>query len=125
MSRLGDARRQFDVVAYREAVAGRARRTELASLGESPGGRDGRAHPGAPGLPGARSSQWSLSAMPSEPDAAIQRVLREIRIYRQGTQNLVGNLAAMVGIALLAQIDVLRWGHLPRLPVRLRRARRP
>jgi hypothetical protein len=105
----GDARRQSDVVAYREAVADVL--TELASLGESPGVAMAERIL-ARRLPEPEFAMV-LSAMPSGPDAAIQRVLREIRIYRQGAQNLVGNLAAMVGIALLAQIDVLWWGHLP------------
>lgn len=105
----GDARRQSDVAAYREAVGDIL--TELASLGESPGVAMAERIL-ARRLP-APEFAVVLSALPSGPDAAIQRVLREIRIYRQGAQSLVGNLAAMVGIALLAQIDVLWWGHLP------------
>jgi hypothetical protein len=105
----GDARRQSDVAAYREAVGDIL--TELASLGESPGVAMAERIL-ARRLPEPEFAMV-LSALPSGPDAAIQRVLREIRIYRQGAQSLVGNLAAMVGIALLAQIDVLWWGHLP------------
>ena len=105
----GDARRQSDVAAYREAVGDIL--TELASLGESPGVAMAERIL-ARRLPEPEFAVV-LSALPSGPDAAIQRVLREIRIYRQGAQSLVGNLAAMVGIALLAQIDVLWWGHLP------------
>ncbi len=54
-----------------------------------------------------------LSATPPGPEAAMQRVLREVRTYRQNVRSSAGNLAAMIRIALLSQIDVLWWGHLP------------
>jgi hypothetical protein len=96
-------------VAYREAVSDVL--AELASLGASPGVAM------AERILARRLSEPEfaivLSAMPSGPDAAIQRVLREIRIYRKSEHSSAGNLTAMVRIALLAQIDVLWWGHLP------------
>lgn len=54
-----------------------------------------------------------LSAMPPGPDAAIARVLREVRTYRPHARSSAGDLAGMIRIALLAQIDTLWWGHLP------------
>jgi hypothetical protein len=105
----GVARRQSDVAAYREAVTDVF--TELASLGESPGVAMAERILARR----LREPEFAivLSAMPSGPDAAIQRVLREVRIYRQSARSSAGNLAAMIRIALLAQIDVLWWGHLP------------
>jgi hypothetical protein len=105
----GAARRLSDVEAYREAVTEVL--TELVSLGESPGAAMTER------ILARRLSEPEfaivLSAMPSGPDAAAQRILREIRIYRQCVHSSAANLAAMVRIALLAQIDVLWWGHLP------------
>jgi hypothetical protein len=54
-----------------------------------------------------------LSAARPGPDAAIQRVLREIRTYRPSARSSAESFAAMIRVALLAQIDVLWWGHLP------------
>ena len=54
-----------------------------------------------------------LSATPAGPEAAARRVLREIRTYRHCARSSAGNLTAMIRIALLAQIDVFWWGHLP------------
>jgi hypothetical protein len=54
-----------------------------------------------------------LSATPSGPDAAIQRILRDVRSYRRRSSNSAGDLAAMIRITLLTQIDVLWWGHVP------------
>jgi hypothetical protein len=105
----GAARRQSDVQAYREAVSDVY--TELASLGESPGTAM------AERILARRLSEPEFaivfSAMPSGPDAAIQRVVREIRIYRQSARSGAANLAGMIRIALLTQIDVLWWGHVP------------
>jgi hypothetical protein len=105
----GDARRHSDVAAYREAVGDLL--TELESLGDSPGVAM------AERILARRLQEPGfaivLSAIPSGPDAAIQRVLREIRMYRDSERSLAGNFATMVRIALLAQIDVLWWGHLP------------
>jgi hypothetical protein len=105
----GAARRQSDVAAYRDAVNDVL--TELVSLGESPGVAMAERIL-ARRLPEPEFA-IVLSAMPSGPDAAIQRVLREVRTYQQSTRSSAVNLAAMVRIALLAQIDVLWWGHLP------------
>ena len=97
------------MAAYRDAVNDVL--TELASLGESPGVAMAERIL-ARRLPEPEFA-IVLSAMPSGPDAAIQRVLREVRTYRQSARSSAGNLPAMIRIALLAQIDVLWWGHLP------------
>jgi hypothetical protein len=54
-----------------------------------------------------------LAAIPGGIDAAVERILREARNYRQSARSSAGNLAGLIRIALLAQIDVLWWGHLP------------
>ncbi|MBO0830706.1 MAG: hypothetical protein J2P28_00880 [Actinobacteria bacterium] len=54
-----------------------------------------------------------LSATPSGPEAAVDRILRDIRSYRRQSANSAGDLAAMIRITLLTQIDVLWWGHVP------------
>lgn len=54
-----------------------------------------------------------LSATLPGPEAAMQRVLREVRTYRSNEHSSAGDLAAMIRLALLSQIDVLWWGHLP------------
>jgi hypothetical protein len=54
-----------------------------------------------------------LSATPPGPEAAMRRVLLEVRTYRPSARNSAGNLAGMIRIALLSQIDLLWWGHLP------------
>jgi hypothetical protein len=105
----GAARRQSDVAAFREAVNDVV--TELASLGDSPGVAMAERIL-ARRLPAPEFSVV-LSAMPSGPEATMQRVLRELRLYRQSARSSAGNLAAMIRIALLTQIDVLWWGHLP------------
>jgi len=105
---LGAARRQSDVEAYREAVSDVY--TELASLGESPGVAM------AERILARRLAETEFaivfSAMPSGPEAATQRVLREIRIYQKSARSSAADLAKMIKIALLAQVDVLWWGHL-------------
>jgi len=105
----GAARRQSDVAAYRDGVSDVF--AELASLGESPGIVMAERIL-ARRLP---EPEFAIvfSAMPSGPDVAIQRVLREARTYQQSARSSAANLAAMIRIALLAQIDVLWWGHLP------------
>jgi hypothetical protein len=104
----GAARRQSDVEAYREAVSDVY--AELASLGSSPGAAMSER------ILARRLTEPEFaivfSAMPSGPEAAIQRVLREIRIYQQSARSLAANLATMIRIALLAQVDVLWWGHM-------------
>jgi hypothetical protein len=54
-----------------------------------------------------------LEAIPGGPDAAAERVLAEVRAFRPTALGAAGSLAAMVKVALLSQIDVLWWGHLP------------
>jgi Family of unknown function (DUF5715) len=103
----GAARRQSDVEAYRAAVTDVY--TELASLGESPGTVM------AERILARRLTEVEFaivfSAMPSGPEAATQRVLREIRIYTKSARSSAANLARMIRIALLSQIDVLWWGN--------------
>lgn len=105
----GVARRQSDVDAYRHAVSDVC--TELASLGESPGVEMAERIL-ARRLP---EPEFAIvfAAMPSGPEAAIERILREIRIYRQSGRNSATNLVSMIRVALLSQIDVLWWGHAP------------
>jgi Family of unknown function (DUF5715) len=103
----GAARRQSDVEAYRDAVTDVY--TELASLGESPGTAM------AERILARRLTEAEFaivfSAMPSGPEAATQRVLREIRIYTKSARSSAANLARMIRIALLSQVDVLWWGN--------------
>jgi hypothetical protein len=105
---LGAARRQSDVDAYREAASEIC--TELASLGDSPGVAM------AERILARRLREpvfaIVFSAMPSGPEAAIQRVLREVRIYQKSARSSAADLAKMIKIALLAQVDVLWWGNL-------------
>ncbi|MGB6457344.1 MAG: hypothetical protein WBH47_22975 [Streptosporangiaceae bacterium] len=105
----GAARRLSDVVVYRQAVAdvlaelaGRGRRPSVAVAERVLDRR-------------LREPEFAmvLSATPSGPEAAIQRMLRDVRSYRPRTPNSAGDLAAMVRITLLTQIDVLWWGHVP------------
>jgi hypothetical protein len=104
---LGAARRQSDVEAYREAASDVY--AELASLGDSPGAAM------AERILARRLREpvfaIVFSAMPSGPEAAIQRVLREIRIYQKSARSTAADLAKMIKIALLAQVDVLWWGN--------------
>lgn len=105
----GAARRRADIQAYREAVSDVC--NEVASLGESPGAAM------AERILMRRLTEPEfaivLQAMPSGPSPAIQRVLREVRNYRHSERSSATSLATMVRIALLAQIDVLWWGHVP------------
>jgi hypothetical protein len=105
----GAARRLADVAVYRQAVAevlaeltGRGRDPSVA-LAERVLDRRLR-HP---------EFGMVLSATPSGPETAIQRILRDVRSYRPRTPNSAGDLAAMIRITLLTQIDVLWWGHVP------------
>ena len=105
----GAMRRDSDVSAYRDAVADVL--AELASHGECPSvAAAERTLARRLGEPEFTSL---FSAMPLGPEAAIRRVLREVRTYRHSARSSAGNLAAMIRIALLTQIDVLWWGHLP------------
>jgi hypothetical protein len=105
----GAARQESDIVCYRDAVAD--------VLGEL-AGPDGSLDAGTcERLLAKRLGEPEflavLSATPAGPDAAIRRVLREVRTFRPGARNSAGNLAAMIRITLLTQIDILWWGHLP------------
>ena len=53
-----------------------------------------------------------LSAVPRGTDAAIWRVIDEVRSYQHTSCTSAEDLPAMIRIALLAQIDLLWWGHL-------------
>jgi hypothetical protein len=103
----GAARRQSDVEAYRQAVSDVY--AELASLGESPGAAITERILARRLL----EPEFAIvfAAMPSGPGAAVQRVLREIRIYQKNSRSSAANLAKMIRVALLAQVDVLWWGH--------------
>jgi hypothetical protein len=105
----GVARRLSDVALYREAVtdvlaelARRGRPLNVATAERVLAQR----------LPEPEFGMV-LSATPSGPEAAIQRILRDVRSYRHSSQNSAGDLAAMIRIILLTQIDVLWWGHVP------------
>jgi Family of unknown function (DUF5715) len=105
----GAARRLSDIAVYRQAVADVL--AELTGQGRGPSMAvaervlDRR----------LREPEFAviLSATPSGPEAAIQRMLRDVRSYRPRSHNSAGDLAAMVRITLLTQIDVLWWGHVP------------
>jgi hypothetical protein len=104
----GAARRLSDVAVYRQAVANVL--AQLAGRGRSPSVAvaervlDRR----------LREPEFAmvLSVTPSGHEAAIQRILREVRSYRH-RPNSASDLAAMIRITLLTQIDVLWWGHVP------------
>jgi hypothetical protein len=105
----GAARRLADVEVYRQAVADVL--AELAGRGRGP------SMAAAERVLDRRLRQpefgMVLAATPSGPDAAIQRMLRDVRSYRPRSPNSAGDLAAMIRITLLTQIDVLWWGHVP------------
>lgn len=52
-----------------------------------------------------------LSATPQGRDDASARLLVEVRDYRPNPCSSAGSLAGLVRISMLAQIDVLWWGH--------------
>ena len=105
----GEIRRLSDLAVYREAVA-----DVLAELA-GPSGECPKAA-AAERILTRRLSEPAfamiLSAIPAGEDAAARRVLREIRSYQQNERSSARNVAAMVRVALLSQIDVLWWGHL-------------
>jgi Family of unknown function (DUF5715) len=106
----GAARRVSDVAAYREAVA------DLLAELAGPRGTSPRAAVAERVLTRRLSEPefaMIFSATPAGPDAAARRVLREVRSYHHSSRSSATNLTAMVRIALLSQIDVLWWGHLP------------
>jgi hypothetical protein len=105
----GGARRLSDVAAYRAAVADVV--AELIA-------RDCRPTVAAAERILARrlaepEFATVLSVTPSGAEAATQRILRDLRSYRQLSVNSAEDLVAMVRITLLTQIDVLWWGHVP------------
>ena len=105
----GEIRRLSDLAAYREAVA-----DVLAELAGPHGECPKKA--AAERILTRRLSEpefaMILSATPAGEDAAVRRVLREVRSYQPSARSSARNLAAMIRIALLAQIDVLWWSHL-------------
>lgn len=105
----GVARRSADVVAYREAVA-----DVLAELAGPRG--DDPTSAAAERILTRRLAEHEfaviLAATPAGPDAAMRRILREVRTYRHCVRSSAGNLTAMIRIALLAQIDMFWWGNL-------------
>jgi hypothetical protein len=106
----GVARRVSDVAAYREAVA------DLLAELAGPRGTSPRAALAERVLARRLSEPeftMIFSATPSGPEAAARRVLREARSYHHSSRSSATSLAAMIRIALLSQIDVLWWGHLP------------
>ena len=104
----GEARRDADVAAYRDAVT--------ALLTELVGPSRYLTVETAERLLNRRLREpiftAVFSALPKGPDAAIRRVIGEVRSYRQSPCSSASNLPAMIRIALLAQIDLLWWGHL-------------
>ncbi|HYK70877.1 MAG TPA: DUF5715 family protein [Streptosporangiaceae bacterium] len=105
----GAARRLSDVATYREAVADVL--AELTAQERRP------SVAAAERLLSRRLTEPAfatvLSVTPSGAEAAIPRILRDVRGHRQLSQNSAGDLASMVRITLLTQIDVLWWGHVP------------
>jgi hypothetical protein len=105
----GAARRLSDVAAYREAVADVL--AELTAQGRRPSVAI------AERILARRLDEPEfaavLSVTPSGAEAATQRILRDVRGYRQLSSNSAGDLAGMIRITLLTQIDVLWWGHVP------------
>ena len=104
----GEARRAADVAAYRDAVtsllielAGPSRYLTVETAERLLARR-------------LRDPVFTavLSAVPRGPEAALRRVLGEVRSYRHSARSSADNLPAMIRIALLAQIDLLWWGQL-------------
>jgi hypothetical protein len=105
----GEIRRLADLAAYREAVA-----DVLAELA----GPDGECPKAAAAeriltrrLSGPEFAMV-LSATPEGEGAVVRRVLREVRSCQDIAHSSAANLAAMIRITLLAQIETLWWGHL-------------
>jgi hypothetical protein len=105
---LAAATDRAEVAAYRDAVA-----SVLTEFTDSDG------------VVSSETAEWILSRRlpdpvfsavldrtPSGSSAAVKRILREIREYRQNARSSAGNLSAMIRIALLAQIDAMWWGDL-------------
>lgn len=105
----GVARRLSDVALYRAAVDNLL--AELGRLGQPPAVAAAE-RVLARRLPDPEFAVV-LSATPSGPEAAIMRILRDVRSYRHLSPNSAGDLTDMIRICLLTQIDVLWWGHMP------------
>ena len=106
----GAARRLSDVAAFREAAA------DLLAELAGPRGTCPRAAAAERVLTRRLSEpEFTVifSATPSGPEAAERRILREVRSFHHSANSSAGNLTAMIRIALLSQIDLLWWGHLP------------
>lgn len=105
----GEARRDADIAAYRDAVA--------LLLAELVGPSRYLTVETAERLLTRRLCEpvfvSVLSAVPKGEEAAVRRIVGEVRAYRQSACSSAENLPAMIRIALLAQIDLLWWGHLP------------
>jgi hypothetical protein len=104
----GEARRDADVAAYRDAVA--------ALMHELVGPSSYLTVETAERVLNRRLREpvfdCVLSVVPMGTDAAIRRVIAEVHHFRQNPRSSAGDLPAMIRIALLAQIDLLWWGHL-------------
>ncbi len=105
----GAARLESDLAAYRGAVADVL--AELAALGQ----RASAASAERILVRRLAEPEFAMifSATMPGPQAVTQRVLREVRTYRQSARSSACNLTAMIRIALLSQIELLWWGHLP------------
>jgi hypothetical protein len=105
----GAARLESDLAAYRSAVDDVL--AELAALGQ----RASAASAERILVRRLAEPEFAMifSATLPGPQAVTQRVLREARTYRQSARSSACNRTAMIRIALLSQIELLWWGHLP------------
>ena len=105
----GEARQDADVATYRDAVSG--------LLAELVGPSRYLTVENAERLLSRRLRESVfavvLSALPQGPDAAISRIINEVRSFQPTERSSAASLPRMIRIALLAQIDLLWWGHLP------------
>jgi hypothetical protein len=105
----GAARRLSDVAVYREAVADVL--AELTAQDRRPS--VAAAERVLTRRLAAPEFAAVLSVTPWGAEAATQRILRDVRSHRQLSPNSAGDIADMVRVVLLTQIDVLWWGHVP------------
>jgi hypothetical protein len=105
----GEARRDRDVAAYRDAVADLLAEVAGARRSTGPAATDRIL------ARRLREPQFAavLCAVPGGPDAVVSRTLREVRTFRRSPRSSAETLTAMIRIVLLAQIDQLWWGYLP------------
>jgi hypothetical protein len=105
----GEARQDADVATFRDAVSG--------LLAELVGPSRYLTVENAERLLSRRLRESVfavvLSALPQGPDAAISRIINEVRSFQPTARSSAASLPRMIRIALLAQIDLLWWGHLP------------